>query len=316
MTRMKRTLTVEVHTRVDAAEALAGRKAKGWGVAPDHTLWWLADGGHEGDEVLHHAEDWDTWERFTLPRGAPDFDFVQPLPGDEVLLVNARCIFRSEEAHERNAWVCSREGALLRELTLGDGIEDVQTTSDGQIWVSYFDEGVFGNRGWGRGDAASTPMGADGLVRFDALGQRQESGVSMALGPEELIVDCYALNVASEQETWFYSYTDFPLVRLRPGSPSTVWASPVRGAHAIVVSDTHVLFGGGYEDPCELQLFSLYDKGHQRLGPVARVVLTDETGRPWQPTRLKGRGAWLHGAEGTRHFRVDLMELMARAAAT
>ncbi|WP_147445711.1 hypothetical protein [Corallococcus aberystwythensis] len=312
---MKRTLHVEVHPFVDAAEALVGRKPKARGVGPDNTVWWLADGEGEGDEVLHFADGWDTWERFTLPRGAPDFDSVQPLPGGEVLLVNARCRYLSDKEHERNAHVYSPEGALLRELTLGDGIADVQTTSDGQVWISYFDEGVFGNRGWGD-DATRPPIGEDGLVRFDAWGQRQESGVRMALPGEQLIVDCYALNVASEQETWFYSYTDFPLVRMRPGQPSTVWHSPVRGAHAITVSDTHVLFGGGYDDACQLQLFTLYDRGHQRLGPVARIELTDEAGRAWRPSWLKGRGPWLHGAEGTRHFRVPMEELLAHAAVT
>ncbi|RKH45065.1 hypothetical protein D7Y23_26540 [Corallococcus sp. AB050B] len=307
----KRTLQVEVHAFVDTAEALAGRKVKARGVAPDNTVWWLA----EDDEVLHFADAWDFWERFTLPAGAPDFDYVQPLPDGEVLLVNARCRYLSEKQHERNAHVYSPEGLLLRELTLGDGIADVQTTLDGQVWVSYFDEGVFGNRGWG-GEGPQRPIGEDGLVRFDALGQRQESGVRMALPGEQIIADCYALNVASEQETWFYSYTDFPLVRMRPGQRSTVWQSPVRGAHAIVVSGTHVLFGGGYDAASELQLFTLYDRGHQRLGPLARVVLTDETGRAWQPSWLKGRGAWLHGAEGTRHFRVHMDELTARAAAT
>lgn len=310
---MVRTLDVEVHPFVDTTESLAGREAKAWGVAPDNSVWWLMDGEGEGDEVLHFADAWDTWERFTLPRDAPDFHSVQPLPGGEVLLVNARCRYLSEQQHERNAHVYSPEGAVLRELTLGDGIADVQTTSDGQVWVSYFDEGVIGNRGWG-GKGTRRPIGEDGLACFDALGQRQERGVRMAVS--QRIVDCYALNVASEQETWFYSYTGFPLVRMRSGQPSTVWQSPVRGAHAIVVSDTHVLFGGDDDDACQLQLFTLYDRGHQRLAPVARVVLTDETGRPWRPSWLRGRGPWLHGAEGARHFRVPMEALISRAAAT
>jgi len=61
------------------------------------------------------------------------------------------------------------DGALRRTTTFGDGIADVQTTTRGDIWVSYFDEGVFGNYGWGY-DEASTPIGAPGLVRFDRQG--------------------------------------------------------------------------------------------------------------------------------------------------
>jgi hypothetical protein len=315
VSQVMRTLHVEVHPFVDAKEALAGRQAKTWSVDPDNTVWWLVDGGSRGDEVLHFADAWDTWERFTLPADAPDFHSLQPLPGDEVLLVNARCRYLSEARHERNARVYSREGVPLRELTLGDGIADVQATSGGQVWVSYFDEGVIGNRGWG-GGGPLTPIGEDGLVRFDAWGQRQESGVTMALGGERRIVDCYALNVVSDAETWFYSYTDFPLVRLRPGRPATVWESPVRGAHAIAVSDTHVLFGGCYDDGAQLLLYALYGKGQQRLSPIARVELADADGRAWKPSRLRGRGPWLHGAEGNLHFRVHLDELVARAAAT
>ncbi len=50
--RMVRTLDVEVHPFVDTTESLAAREAKA---------------------CLHFADAWDTWERFTLPRDAPDF---------------------------------------------------------------------------------------------------------------------------------------------------------------------------------------------------------------------------------------------------
>jgi hypothetical protein len=315
VSRVKKTLPFEVHPFVDAKEVLAGREAKAWSVGPDNTAWWLVDGEPQCDEVLHFADAGDTWERFTLPAVAPDFQYLQPLPGDEVLLVNARCGYRSDAQHERNAHVYSREGVLLRELTLGDGIEDVQATVGGRVWVGYFDEGVFGSNGWGYG-GPSTPIGADGLVCFDAWGQRQERGVTMALGLGRGITDCYALNVVSDAETWFYSYTAFPLVRLRAGQPATVWETPVSGAHAIAVSDTHVLFGGTYGDRNQLLLYSLFSKGQQRLSPVARVELADAYGRPWRPALLKGRGPWLHGAEGSLHFRVHLDALVARAAAT
>ena len=85
------------------------------------------------------------------------FPSVQPLPNGEVLLVGARCHYRKGDP-EQNAIVCSPEGEIVRSFVLGDGINDVQTTSDGMIWVSYFDEGVFGNYGWDK------PMGASGLV--------------------------------------------------------------------------------------------------------------------------------------------------------
>jgi hypothetical protein len=80
---------------------------------------------------------------------------VQPLPDGGVLLVGARCRWR-DGAAESNAATYDAEGELLREGVLGDGIEDVQTTPSGEIWVSYFDEGVYGNRGWGEADSPRT----------------------------------------------------------------------------------------------------------------------------------------------------------------
>lgn len=40
--------------------------------------------------------------------------------------------------------ICDKTGRPQRTLDLGDAANDVQTTANGHIWVSYFDEGVFG----------------------------------------------------------------------------------------------------------------------------------------------------------------------------
>ena len=55
-----------------------------------------------------------------------------------------------------------RAGVCRRSLDLGDGSEDVQTTPDGRIWVSYFDEGVFGRT-----------IAKEGVVCFDLSGTPQ-----------------------------------------------------------------------------------------------------------------------------------------------
>jgi hypothetical protein len=73
---------------------------------------------------------------------------LQPLPREDVLVVGARCFRFQDGSAEQNARVYSAEGELLREFVLGDGIQDLQVTSTGHIWVSYFDEGIFGNYGW------------------------------------------------------------------------------------------------------------------------------------------------------------------------
>lgn len=84
------------------------------------------------------------------------FPTVQPLPGDRVLVVGARCRWLPG-GPERNAVVYGPDGAVLGERTLGDGIEHVLTSRRGEVWVGYFDEGVYGNRG--RGFGGGGPLG-------------------------------------------------------------------------------------------------------------------------------------------------------------
>jgi hypothetical protein len=83
------------------------------------------------------------------------FPFVQPLPSGEVLLVGARCHCRDGNP-EKNSVVCSPDGEVRARFVLGDGINDVQTTIGGRIWVSYFDgvclETTAGTNRWERPD--------------------------------------------------------------------------------------------------------------------------------------------------------------------
>ncbi|WP_164016832.1 hypothetical protein [Pyxidicoccus trucidator] len=289
---------------LDFSEALAGREARAFGIGPEQDLWVLA-----GDEVLRFGGTGAPPARLLLPGTHRHVHYVQPLPGGEVVLVDGRCRYIAKDQHERNAAVYTHEGTLAREFTLGDGIQEVQATSEGRLWVSYFDEGVIGNYGWRHGGGDNAPIGQAGLVLFDAAGQRLSAYDSVAAGTD-IIVDCYALNVASDDETWLCFYTDFPLVRLRSGEAPLVWETPVRGVRALAVNATHVLFGGSYKSPGDFQLYRLHDKGVRRLRPVRSLELTDEAGTPWKPTWLSGRGPWMYGIEGTRAFRIDVDTLV------
>jgi hypothetical protein len=109
-------------------------------------------------------EDGELLQRSNLSEVELAFPSVQPLPNDEILVVGPRCHYRNGDP-EKNAVVFDADGKILRRFVLGDGIQNVQTTTDGLIWVSYFDEGVFGNYGWER------PMGAPGLICFGPGGE-------------------------------------------------------------------------------------------------------------------------------------------------
>lgn len=169
--------------------------------------------------------------------------FVQPLPGGRILLAGARSQWRPEGA-DRNAIIYDSHGHALAEEILGDGIEHVLATAAGDIWVGYFDEGIFGNFGWGRPEGPD-PVGACGLIRFSPdlrpawcfPGERNPPPVSS-------ISDCYALNVADD-EVWTCCYEDFSIVRICDGR-LTVWRNAVRGARALAAAGTRAALFGGY----------------------------------------------------------------------
>ncbi|MCM3216958.1 hypothetical protein M3612_20940 [Niallia taxi] len=118
-----------------------------------------------------------------------------------ILIVQSRCKGDGENLG-RNARRYNPNGQLISAFTLGDGINDVQIDETDTIWVSYFDEGVFGDYTYGE------PMGSDGLVAYSIEGQKL-----WGAGHFE-IAECYALNVVHSKEVYFYYYDDFHLVQL------------------------------------------------------------------------------------------------------
>lgn len=196
-----------------------------------------------------------------LPETVDRIGHVQLLAKDHWLLVRSRTR-KSEQ--DRNAQVYDSNGVLVGSLHAGDGIEDVQTTEAGQIWVSYFDEGVFGD----------LPLGSSGLVCFGLNGEAvfQFPGDARPAGLRS-IASCYALNVATNEETWFCYYTDFPLVLVRNKAVADYWPNnPVEWSHAFAVADERVLFAGFYRERGRIAMLHLTDMA------VEEVTLADASG--------------------------------------
>jgi hypothetical protein len=84
-----------------------------------------------GATVLRH--DGASAYRTALPDVAVAFPCLQPLPDGEVLVVGTRCRRSADGSAERNARVYAADGALRREFVLGDGIQDVQSTTSGAV---------------------------------------------------------------------------------------------------------------------------------------------------------------------------------------
>ena len=226
---------------------------------------------------------------------------VQPLP-NELLLACARSNYKGPSDFEKNGRVYSLEGHFLREILLGDGLQTVQATSQGVIWTSFFDEGVFGNFGW------TDPVGASGLVAWGSDGNRV-----FEFEPRDgmdSICDCYALNVASEEDVWFYYYADFPLVRLRRGEIESIWKIPVKGSDAFAVSADHVLFRGGYKNRDAYSLFSLRSDDEPKL--LAEIELRDTSGGKLVAERVAGRGGAIHLISGGLLYCVEVPRVLAK----
>ncbi len=231
--------------------------AWGWAVRPNRLR-------------IHHRVDDGAWTALDLPETEENYHAVQPLGDGGWLLVR----LRAEDDRDENAHVYDSAGRHLRSFHAGDGIRDVQATRGGDIWVSYFDEGVFSGMG----------LGGSGLVRLDVRGGCTLRFPGFYGGVPPDIVDCYALNVVSDREAWLYYYTDFPLVRLVDGRVDGVWPdAPVKGSPAFAVGADVVLFAGGYDCPDSLILARL---GHE-CG--LELIATDEAGRPLEGFSAIGR---------------------------
>lgn len=136
------------------------------------------------------------------------------------------------EGRGGRADICDKKGRSQRTLDLGDASNDVQTTSNGHIWVSYFDEGVFGGG-----------IGRHGVVCFDSAGQPIFKYSDFAEQNQlPFIDDCYAMNVVNEEEVWLSYYSDFPLISIKNFQLDRAWKDFGCMDRAFAVAGETVIF--------------------------------------------------------------------------
>ena len=243
--------------------------------------------------IFHQVKD--RWASIDVAETHLNMHFAQPLSQNEWLLVRAR----SRGNSDANGHTYSAGGSLLSTMPLGDGIQDVQTTPSGRIWVSYFDEGVFGG----------TSFGNAGLANYDAKGGQQFDFNAANAAHEMLIADCYALNVVSDEEVWLCPYTDFPLVRLRNKQISHRWDNnPVHGADAFAVWKDRALFTGGYHQKDKLFIVHLYRSEGKELAKEEYQAISND-GKVIMFTQVIGRGSCLYLVTSDSLYSLDLQEI-------
>lgn len=244
--------------------------------------------------VYRFAEGW--WEALVLPDSPTVFQFAQPLGLDAWLLVQAR----ASSPADLNASVFGVGGDRLGSFHVGDGIEDVQTTADGRIWASYFDEGVLAKDG---------PNTA-GLACFDAAGRCVFRYDTAAMSPPSdvpPIFDCYALNVASDRDAWLFHRLPYPLVQVRDGNIHRAWSNlgqiaEVMGSRAFAVAGGKALSAGGCHARGRLFRIDLDTMDAEEIHAV------DDDGMPVASEGAAGRGSLLYLFDGRELLSVNAAE--------
>ncbi|MFJ7273276.1 hypothetical protein [Kitasatospora sp. NPDC098663] len=143
-------------------------------------------------------------------------DHLGLLPGGRVLLAG----YRAEQDREEwlpNAAVYGADGALERELALGDDVQVLVTDRDGRIWMAYGDEGIYGDH----------PMAAAGLRAADTHGRVVWSPDKLPSYPLEGLAG--ATDGRSAWLAWYPSPSVSHLTRIdEVDRPSTTVPCPVR----------------------------------------------------------------------------------------
>ncbi len=229
------------------------------------------------------------------------FPAAHAMPDDQLLIVGARARYRGGDP-EHNALLFSASGEPLRSACIGDGVQAVSTTASGAIWVGYFDEGVFGNYGWGDEVA---PMGAPGLNRFDAA-----LALTWSHPGDGEIADCYALSTTGE-DCWLCPYTDWPIQRIA-GAHLERWKNTVGGAHALVAVGRQVALVGGYSGERDrLVAGTLEGDVFRPAAALGRLALEGDALDPQRAeAQLLGRDGVLHAFAGDVWYVAELWQLM------
>ena len=198
------------------------------------------------------------------------FAKVEVLPDGELLIVASRCFRSGDGNYELNAKIFDLDGKQKYAFLLGDGISHVQCDAKGNIWVGYFDEGVYGNFGW---QYELDLLGRAGLSCFTQNGQK----IWDFEPPKgfDYISDCYALNV-SGTGAWAYYYSDFSVAFIDSDWHVHAWKTHTSGSRTFAIGNERILLYGGYGDRrTSCSLLKLKDGAAEFIGEVSLVLPSD-----------------------------------------
>ncbi|PFH88689.1 hypothetical protein [Bacillus sp. AFS088145] len=183
-----------------------------------------------------------------IPSVSYSFEFAQPIE-ENWLLVSSR--IDDDEGPINNATIYDVQGNALDTFSFGDAIEDVQTTKNSEIWVSYFDENM---------DYGLRCFNIQGLETFNYIDFVKKSNNEIPY-----IADCYALNVTSDETVFIYYYNEFPLVKIEKDTYEIFKNIPIQGSHAFAIKNDFALFSHDYGSKGEVYLYSLHNRSKKKI---------------------------------------------------
>jgi hypothetical protein len=238
----------------------------------------------------------------SLPAMNITFPYVDLFSDGGCILVGARSSWRSENDFDLNGALIEAGAKTEKRVCFGDGIEDIGIDGTDRIWISYFDEGVFGNFGWSH--PGPTGLGAGGINCFDRTGEllwqhNREDGT-------EYIDDCYAMNV-SPRGVWFFFYSAFKVARVTEDFSVEYFDTPINGSHSFVTDGRRFVFSSQYSEPATtFHATSLY-KG--KLVHRRKLSLSLPAGINADQIKMTARGDKLHVFTDKHWVVYDLLSL-------
>ncbi|WHX80005.1 hypothetical protein QNH32_05190 [Priestia flexa] len=251
-------------------------------VSKDNVLFYLVE-SNKGPIQIHNGRG---KVIAVLPRHVVHADYVltvQQVKPDRWMLLHY-----DEEKETNVICVFSCEGEVMKEFSVGEGIADCQVDDVHQIWISYFDEGIFSGFEMSRSDLVALDI--DGNIIFDY-------GDIVNVHNLPSIDDCYGMNVLGD-EIWLYYYSEFPVVQLKNNHLHNWWPDTNLGDYlsgGFAVWDNVLLFEAAEQ---ELMTYSLQTK------EFSSAIAVDEQGNrlDFWDCFYKGASIYLRTDEGVYRF--------------
>lgn len=241
-------------------------------------------------------------ETISLPPMNITFPYVDLFSDGGCVLAGARSSWRSQNDFDLNGALIKHRTKVAKRLCFGDGIGGLGVDRTDRIWISHFDEGVFGNFGWSQ--QGPIGLGAGGINCFDRSGELLWQ--HNREGTDEHIDDCYAMNVSSFG-VWFYFYCEFKVAKVTEDFSVEYFETPIRGSDSFITDGHRFVFSSQYNEPATTFHATNFHNG--KLVHRHKLALSLPDGITADQIKMTARGDKLHAFTDKKWLVYDLGSL-------